>query len=181
MAMTKEALTGLPVFDTRKYVRTLTHEGSFTEKQANANADGLQEALRGVSTKADIKEVKAETHAVKAELKADIRGVRAEIREVKAELKADIRGVKAEVRAEIKEVKAEIKEVRAEIGALRKETTAEIAALRKETTAENQAMQEQIKGLRQLMMIGFSIMATMIATLMAIMVGVATLLLGAAT
>ena len=55
MATTKEALMDLPVFDTRKYVRTLTHKKSFTEKQANANADGLQEALQGVATKADIR------------------------------------------------------------------------------------------------------------------------------
>ena len=81
MAMTKEALTDLPVFDTRKYVRTLTREGSFSEKQANANADGLQEALQGVATK-------AETHAVKIDLKADIREVRAEVKEVKAEIQA---------------------------------------------------------------------------------------------
>ncbi len=76
MAMTKEALTDLPVFDTRKYVRTLTREGSFNEKQANANADGLQEALRGVSTKADIRELSIAT-------KADIKEVKAETQAVK--------------------------------------------------------------------------------------------------
>ncbi len=55
MATTKEALMDLPVFDTRKYVQTLTRKKSFSEKQANANADGLQEALQGVATKADIR------------------------------------------------------------------------------------------------------------------------------
>ncbi len=70
MATTKEALMDLPVFDTRKYVRTLTHKKSFTEKQANANADGLQEALQGVATKADIREVKAEIGALRTEFQA---------------------------------------------------------------------------------------------------------------
>ena len=144
MAMTKEALTDLPVFDTRKYVRTLTREGSFNEKQANANADGLQEALRGVATK-------AETQAVKIELKADIREVKADIRRL--EEKMDI-----------------------QFQALRTETKAENQALR----TEFQAMQEQMKGLRQLMVIGFSVMATMMATLMAVVAVSATLLLGAA-
>ena len=166
MAMTKEALTDLPVFDTRKYVQTLTREGSFNEKQANANADGLQEALRGVATK-------AETQAVKMELKADIREVKADIRRLEEKMDIQFQALKAELKAEI--------------GALRKETMAEIGALRKETTAENQAlrtefqaMQEQMKGLRQLMVIGFSIMATMMATLMAVVAVSATLLLGAA-
>ncbi len=89
MAMTKEALTDLPVFDTRKYVRTLTREGSFNEKQANTNADGLQEALRGVSTK-------AETQAVKIELKAEIREVKADIRRL--EEKMDVRFQAVDVR-----------------------------------------------------------------------------------
>ncbi len=71
MATTKEALMDLPVFDTRKYVQTLTRKKSFSEKQANANADGLQEALQGVATKADIKEVKADIRRL--EEKMDVR------------------------------------------------------------------------------------------------------------
>ncbi len=138
MATTKETLTDLPVFDTRKYVRTLTREGSFNEKQANANADGLQEAMRGVATK-------AETQAVKIDLKADIR----------------------EVRAEIKEVKADIREVKAEIRRLEEKMDVQFQALRTEMKASNQAMQEQMQGMRQLMVVGFSVIA--------IVVGAATL------
>ncbi len=77
---------------------------------------------------------------------------------------------KAETQAVKIELKADIKEVKAEIRALRTETKAENQALR----AENQAMQEQMRGLRQMMVIGFSVMATLMAT----MIGLATLLLG---
>ena len=125
MAMTKEALTDLPVFDTRKYVRALTREGSFNEKQANANADGLQEALRGVATKADIKETKTETKAVKTELKAEIRRLEEKMdiqfQALRTETKAEIKEVKADIGALRTETKAEIKEVKADIRRLGRE------------------------------------------------------------
>ena len=90
-------------------------------------------------------------------LREIMRGVatKAETQAVKIELKAEIRGL-----AEKMDVQFQ---------ALRTETKAENQALR----AENQAMQEQMRGLRQMMVIGFSV----IATLMAAMIGLATLLL----
>ena len=51
--------SSVPVFDTHKYVRKLTHEGGVGEKQADAHTDALQDALQGISTKADIKMLKA--------------------------------------------------------------------------------------------------------------------------
>ncbi len=122
MTTTKES-ESVPVFDTRGYVRTLTRGGSFNEKQANANADGLQQALSGVATKADLK---------------------AEIREVKAE---------------IREVKAEIRVLETRIGLLEEKMDVHFHAL-----------QEQMRTLRQMMVVGFSVIATSVL--------VSTLLLG---
>ena len=76
MATTKEALTDLPVFDTRKYVQTLTRKKSFTEKQANANADGLQEAMRGVATKADIRRLEEKMDVRFQAMQEQIQGMR---------------------------------------------------------------------------------------------------------
>ena len=125
MAMTKESKI-VPVFDTRGYVRTLTRGGSFSEEQANANADGLQEALSGVATKADIRDV----------------------------------------RGEIRDMRGEIRELRGEIRVLE----SHIKLLEKRMDVQFQAMQEQMRGLRQLMVVGFSVIA--------IVVGAATLLSG---
>ena len=79
MATIKETLSDVLVFDTRKYVRNLRSDGGFSEKQADAHADGLQEALRGVATKADIEVVKAQLAAVMQTLEAhqeQMRGLR---------------------------------------------------------------------------------------------------------
>ena len=79
MATTKEALFESPVFDTRKYVKNLRRDGEFSEKQADAHANGLQEALRGVATKTDIEVLKAQLAAVMQTLEAhqeQMRGLR---------------------------------------------------------------------------------------------------------
>ena len=115
MTTTKES-ESVPMFDTRGYVRTLTRGGSFNEKQANANADGLQQALSGVATKADLK-------------------------------------------AEIREVKAEIRVLETRIGLLEEKMDVHFHAL-----------QEQMRTLRQMMVVGFSVIATSVL--------VSTLLLG---
>ena len=69
---------------------------------------------KGIATKSDIKELKAET--------------KADITELKAATKVDIKDMAT--KADIKEVKAEIAEVKAEIAKLRTETKAEIAELK---------------------------------------------------
>ena len=91
MAITKEAVSDVPAFDTRKYVRTLTR-GGFSDQQAHASTDGLQEALRGVAMKSDIDvlraEMKAEIKSVKAEMKAEIKEIRTDIGGIKMILAA---------------------------------------------------------------------------------------------
>ncbi len=94
--------------------------------------------------------------------KVEIAAVKTEIQELKISTKADIRRLEEKMDVQFQ--------------ALRTETKAENQALR----TEFQAMQEQMKGLRQLMVIGFSVMATMMATLMAVVAVSASLLLGAA-
>ena len=89
MAITKEAVSDVPAFDTRKYVRTLTR-GGFSDQQANASTDGLQEALRGVAMKSDI-------DVLRAEMKAEIKSVKVEIKSVKAEMKAEIKEIRTEI------------------------------------------------------------------------------------
>ena len=113
MATTKEALSEVPVFDTRRYVRNLKRDGGFSEKQADAHADGLQAALGGVAKGFDI-----------------------------LALKSDIKVLKSEYQGfEIASVKSDIKVVRGQLAAV-------VQTL--------DAHQEQMRGLRQTMMIGFS-------------------------
>ncbi len=57
-------------------------------------------------------------------------------------------------------------------------TKTEIRRLEEKMDVRFQAMQEQMKGLRQMMIIGFSVMATMMATLMAVVAVSASLLSG---
>ena len=79
MAITKESVSDVPAFDTRKYVRTLTR-GGFSDQQANASTDGLQEALRGVAMKSDIgvlrAEMKSDIEVLRAEMKAEIGAIK---------------------------------------------------------------------------------------------------------
>ena len=81
MAITKEAGSGVPAFDTRRYVGNLKRDGGFNQRQADAQADGLQEALQGVAMKSDIE-------VLRAEMKADMREIRADMRAFQNEMKA---------------------------------------------------------------------------------------------
>ncbi len=86
--------------DTLKVAKRL-REAGFTEPQAEAVLDAVQEASAGadLATKGDLAEQSAE-------LKAEIAEVRAEIAEVRTELKAEI----VEVRAEIGDLRHELRQ-----------------------------------------------------------------------
>ena len=81
MAITKEAGSVVPAFDTRRYVGNLKRDGGFNQRQADAQADGLQEALQGVAMKSDIE-------VLRTEMKADMREIRADMRAFQNEMKA---------------------------------------------------------------------------------------------
>ena len=80
MAITKEAGSGVPAFDTRRYVGNLKRDGGFNQRQADAQADGLQEALQGVAMKSDIEVLRAEMKSDMSEIRADMKAFQNEMR-----------------------------------------------------------------------------------------------------
>ncbi len=85
-------------FDTHRFVKRLTTEGGFTEKQAEILADEQVAMLNAnLATKADIEAVKADLAKVEA-------GLKAEIAKVEAGLKAEI----AKVDKRIESVRADL-------------------------------------------------------------------------
>ena len=98
MPTTKE-IESVPIFDTREYVRTLTRGGSFSEGQANASADGLQKALAGVATKADVELLRAEMGVLGAELKADIKVLEARINLLEKKMDVHFQALQEQMRA----------------------------------------------------------------------------------
>ena len=107
-------------FDTHRFVKRLTTEGGFTEKQAEILADEQVAVLNAnLATKADIEAVKAEIEALRHETKTDLAkvesGLKAEIAKVEAGLKAEITKVEAGLKAEIAKVDKRIESVRADL------------------------------------------------------------------
>lgn len=81
-------MSGAIAFDTHRYVKRLTTEGGFTEKQAEILADEQVAMLNAnLATKADIEALRHETKTDLAKVEA---GLKAEIAKVEAALKADI-------------------------------------------------------------------------------------------
>ncbi len=64
---TKRVSNGTVNFDTQRVVDRL-REGGWDEGQARALCDVLREIMRGVATKADIKEVRAEMRALEGQM-----------------------------------------------------------------------------------------------------------------
>ena len=118
----------LATFDTLTAAAALRKAG-IEEAHAAAIVQTVRSAVtEGVSTKADIAEVKAEIAELRAETKADIAELRAEtkadIAELRAETKADIAESRAETKAEIGEVKADIAQLKGDVSALSSRVTA---------------------------------------------------------
>ncbi len=107
----------LATFDTLTAAAALRKAG-IEEAHAAAIVQTVRSAVtEGVSTKADIAEVKAEIAELRAETKA-------EIAELRAETKADIAELRAETKAEIGEVKADIAQLKGDVSALSSRVTA---------------------------------------------------------
>jgi chromosome segregation ATPase len=74
-----------------------------------------ENAVKDLSTKADLNNTRAELKADIQEVRMEIQEVRMEIQEVRAELKAEIQEVRTELKEVRAELKTEIQEVRAEL------------------------------------------------------------------
>ncbi len=96
--------SSVPVFDTHKYVRKLTHEGGVGEKQADAHTDALQDALQGISTKADIKMLKARLTAFETKMDARLTAfeTKMDARLTAFETKMDVRMTALETNTEMR-------------------------------------------------------------------------------
>ena len=70
MASIHHSSSSVPVFDTRKYVRTLRDDGGFSEKQADAQSHALHGALQGLATKADIMLLQVQVESLVREMQA---------------------------------------------------------------------------------------------------------------
>ncbi len=100
-------------FDTHRFVKRLTTEGGFTEKQAEILADEQVAMLNAnLATKADLAKVEA---GLKAEIEALRHETKTEIAKVEAGLKAEIAKVEAGLKAEIAKVDKRIESVRADL------------------------------------------------------------------
>ena len=88
MAITKEVGSGGPAFDTRRYVGNLKRDGGFNQRQADAQADGLQEALQGVAMKSYIEVLRAEMKSDMSEIRAGMKAFQSEMRAFQNEMKA---------------------------------------------------------------------------------------------
>jgi len=74
-------------FDTHRYVKRLTTEGGFTEKQAEILADEQVAMLNAnLATKADIAKVEAGMDALRQETRAEIAKLDTRIEAVKSDL-----------------------------------------------------------------------------------------------
>lgn len=118
----------LATFDTLTAAAALRKAG-IEEAHAAAIVQTVRSAVtEGVSTKADVAEVKADIGELRAEVKADIAELRAEtkadIAELRAETKADIAELRAETKADIGEVKADISQLKGDMSALASRITA---------------------------------------------------------
>ena len=121
-----------PLFDTRQADENLQNAGC-APQLAKAIVLTIDEALTGgVSTKADI-----------AEVKTEIAEVKTEIAEVKAELKGDISALKAELKGDISALRAELK---GDISALEAELKGDISALEAELKGEITTLKAELKG-----------------------------------
>ena len=111
-------------FDKLAYVETLK-AGGFDEKQAKAQANALDAALRdSVATSSDLKDVETT-------LKQEISGVRAEIAETKTELKAEITNVEHEIALVRKDMEAMENRMTVRLGGLIAFATGLLAVLMK--------------------------------------------------
>ena len=110
----------LATFDTLTAAAALRKAG-IEEAHAAAIVQTVRSAVtEGVSTKADVAEVKADIGELRAEAKADITEVRSEI----AEVKADVAQLRTETKADIGEVKADISQLKGDLSALTSRVTA---------------------------------------------------------
>ena len=84
-------------------METLKHKGGIPERQAVAQTEALQEslhqALQGLATKADIRDLKAAT-------KSDIRDLKSDIRDFKTATKSDIRDFRTATKSDIRVLEA---------------------------------------------------------------------------
>ena len=96
--MTTTHESSMPVFDTRKYARKLTREGGVGERQADAHAGALHEALGGVATKADIVVLRADMDALRVEVSSVVREMQALRQEMQA-LRQEMQALRGEMQA----------------------------------------------------------------------------------
>ena len=84
LASIHHSSSSIPVFDTRKYVRTLRDDGGFGEKQADSQSHALHGALQGLATKADIMLLQVQVESLVREMQ----GFRQEMQVLRQEMQA---------------------------------------------------------------------------------------------
>ena len=90
-------IAAMTTFDTLTYAKKLRAAG-FTEQQAEAQAEGLREAVGAqLATKSDLKEVEA--------------ALRHDLKELESALRHDLKELESALRHEIELVRREVKEV----------------------------------------------------------------------
>ena len=137
----KNRMADTMIFDTHKYVRKLTHGGGLSEGQAGAHVEALQDAMRdGVASKTDLFAVRHEMEILRVEMESFRKEMRNEMQTFRKEMRNEMQAFRKEMHNEMQTFRNEMQTFRNEM----------------------QTFRDSLQLQRQFMLLGFSLIGTMI-------------------